>query len=86
MTDQKAPPPVDEPQKGPWTQTKTTTFSIDQPLKITITTKIDSSHVPPAEPGKGDSSLHELIQRAAQIIIARLDEIRAAQVGNDDMH
>lgn len=74
--------PAAEPQ-GPFTSTEVKTIEITGPIKITLTTRYDSSHVPP--PGERRdvfAALHSI----ASAIISRLDEIRAAQQNPDDAH
>jgi hypothetical protein len=69
------------PEPGPYTSTETRTFEIHGPLKITITTKYDSSHVPPSS-SKVESAgpdLFEMLKPLAEIIMRKLDEIQRAQ-------
>lgn len=82
MTEQ----PVAEP-KGPFTSTETKTIEITGPIKITLTTRYDSSHVPPPPVSAGrepDGWFHAL-RSVADVILSKLDEIRAAQ-NPDDAH
>jgi hypothetical protein len=70
--------------KTPYTSTQVKTIEIAGPIKITLTTKFDSSHVPPARPSDGgDESdvdrFMEALQPFAQAILAKLDEIRQRQ-------
>lgn len=78
--------PVAEPQ-GPFSSTEVKTIEITGPIKITLTTRYDSSHVPPPPvgvEGRG-RDLFSVLQPLAEVIIAKLDEIRAAQ-NPDDAH
>jgi len=77
--------PAAEPQ-GPFTSTEVKTIEITGPIKITLTTRYDSSHVPPPAGAEGRSrDLFAALQPLAEAIISRLDEIRAAQ-NPDDAH
>lgn len=78
--------PVAEP-KGPFTSTETKTIEITGPIKIVLTTRYDSSHVPPPSGAESRSrDLFSVLQPLAEVIIAKLDEIRAAQQSPDDAH
>lgn len=45
MSDPKTPAPA---ELGPFADTTTTTFKISGPIEISVTTKRDSTHVPPS--------------------------------------
>jgi hypothetical protein len=73
------PPPVG---KDPYMCIERKTFKIAGPIELTLTTTVNSSHVPPPRAAQDDgnvNSLMDLLQPLAQMIIARLDEIRRAQ-------
>jgi hypothetical protein len=71
------PPPV----KEPYTSTETKTFKIVGPIELTLTTKYDSSHVPPTPAARAAESdgLMDALRPLAEMILAKLDEIRQAQ-------
>jgi hypothetical protein len=78
------PLPVPGPpaSKDPYTCTEVKTLKIAGPIELTLTTTFNSSHVPPPPVARDDeesSSLMDVLQPIAQMIIARLDEIRRAQ-------
>lgn len=78
------PTPTPEP-KGPFTSTEVKTFKISGPIEITLTTTYNSSHVPPAAPSSGgDGRLFDALRPIVEMIMAKLDEIRAAQHLDDD--
>jgi hypothetical protein len=74
---------------GPYTSTETKTFRLSGPIDVTITTKYESSHVPPAPPPPSASSpdrdkrlvntLIEALKPLAAQIFAKLDEIQNGQ-------
>lgn len=76
--------PTTEPA-GPFTSTEVKTIEITGPIKITLTTRYDSSHVPPPSGGER-RDLFGALAPLAEMIIAKLDEIRAAQQNPDDAH
>lgn len=73
----------DTTEPGPFTSTEVKTIEITGPIKITLTTAYNSSHVPPAtKTVEADGSgLLAALQPLAELIIAKLDEIRRAQGG-----
>lgn len=73
------------PEKGPYTSSETKTFKITGPIEVTITTKVESTHVPswppppaPVSVASGDAILKAL-QPIAEMILQKLEEIRQAQ-------
>jgi hypothetical protein len=73
---------VNSADKGPFTSTEIKTIKISGPIEITLTTKYDSSHVPPPPEARraGDSaSIMDALQPLAEMILAKLNEIRDAQ-------
>jgi hypothetical protein len=78
----KSPPSPSAVAKDPYTCTEVKTLKIVGPIELTLTTTINSSHVPPppqARDSEDGNSLMDALQPLAQMIIARLDEIRRAQ-------
>ena len=80
----RAPPPLDPDNKDPYTSTETKTLKIVNPIELTLTTTVNSSHVPPPPAARDEDAddgnrLMDMLQPLAQMIIARLDEIRRAQ-------
>ena len=74
--------PSPEPDPGPYTSTETKTFRISGPIEFTITTKFDSSHVPPPPAERVDGAtpnFMEALRPFIQLILSKLEEIRAAQ-------
>lgn len=70
------------PEKGPYTSTETKTIEIAGPIKITLTTKYDASHVPPPPEARRDDdegSIMDALRPLAQMILAKLEEIQRAQ-------
>ena len=66
---------------GPFTSTDVKTIEISGPFKITVTTTYNASHVPPSSTSTavdGDGLLH-VLQPIAEMILAKLNEIRRAQ-------
>jgi len=80
---ESAPAPEPEPvyETGPFESTEVKTIEISGPLKITLTTKYNSSHVPPSSSTveASGSDLFETLKPLAEIIIAKLDEIKRGQ-------
>lgn len=81
MPDLPAGSSAPESAPGPFTSTETKTIEISGPFKITITTKFDSSHVPPStQTVESDGAgLLDALKPLAEIILSKLDEIRRAQ-------
>jgi len=76
------PAPAVDPAKGPFSSTETKTIEIAGPIKITLTTKYDSSHVPPppeAREADDGGGIMEALRPLAQMILAKLEEIRQNQ-------
>lgn len=74
------PEPTPEPDKGPFTSTEVKTIKISGPIEITLTTTYNSSHVPPTTTKvAGTDAFYDAIKPLAEIIIAKLDEIRRGQ-------
>jgi len=74
--------PIPPAGKDSYTCTEVKTLKIAGPIELTLTTTFNSSHVPPPPVARDDeesSSLMDVLQPIAQMIIARLDEIRRAQ-------
>lgn len=71
------------PDKGPYTSNRTQTIKISGPIEITITTRVDSSHVPPPPPWgagrSGQDAVLQAIQPFAEAILTKLEDIRQAQ-------
>jgi len=81
------PTPAAAAPKGPFTSTEVKTFKISGPIEITLTTTYNSSHVPPPPSGEGrERSLFDALQPIAEMILSKLDEIRAAQQPDDAQH
>lgn len=72
-------------EQGPFTQTETKTIEISGPIKITITTKYDSSHVPPVSQNNAvddnglTDSLLQALRPLAEAILTKLSDIQRAQ-------
>jgi len=77
----KSPPSPSAVAKDPYTCIEVKTLRIVGPIELTMTTTVNSSHVPPpkAHDDEDGQSLMDILQPLAQMIIARLDEIRRAQ-------
>jgi hypothetical protein len=88
MTAEPTPtaPTYAESRKGPFTSTEVKTFKISGPIEITLTTTYNSSHVPPPPSGGESRSLFAALQPIAEMILSKLDEIRAAQQPDDAQH
>lgn len=71
--------------KTPYTATQVKTIEISGPIKIILTTKTDSSHVPPPQPPGDDDGevtvnrLMEALRPLAQAILQKLEEIQQSQ-------
>lgn len=71
--------PDEATQPGPWNQNQTTRVSIG-PITFEITTAGESSHVPvPEEKATGAG-----IQKGLTMLMAKLEEILAAQCASTD--
>lgn len=79
------PTPASEP-KGPFTSTEVKTIEITGPIKITLTTRYDSSHVPPPAGAEGRDRFVEALRPLAAMIMTKLDEILANQNPDDANH
>ena len=73
--------PTPTPDKGPFSSTETKTIKIAGPVEFSITTKYDSSHVPPTPAARVAESdgLMDALRPLAEMILSKLDEIRQAQ-------
>jgi hypothetical protein len=82
----ETPPVEPEPvyETGPFESTEVKTIEISGPFKITLTTKYNSSHVPPSTSTVETTGpdLFETLKPLAEIIIAKLDEIKRGQRAN----
>jgi len=81
--------PAPAPTPGPWSQTRTTKFSVN-PIEFTVTTKTESTHVPPSPPPcdchdkkEGNAQILSVIQQGVTLLMQKLAEIRAAQDYDD---
>lgn len=74
--------PPSAPEKGPYTANETKTIKIAGPIEITLTTRTESSHVPPspwaARPAPVDAVMGAL-RPLAELILSKLEDIRNAQ-------
>lgn len=76
-------PPADAEESGPFTSTEVKTIEIAGPIKITLTTTYNSSHVPPrtSQVETDGDHLMDALRPLAEIIITKLNDIQRAQGG-----
>lgn len=68
------------PEKGPYTFNEVRTIEIAGPVKITLTTRADGSHVPPQAPSTGSGpDFVDALRPLAELILAKLEEIKRGQ-------
>jgi hypothetical protein len=68
------------PEKGPYTFNEVKTIEIAGPVKITLTTRSESSHVPPQAPSYGPGPDYvDALRPIAELILTKLEEIKRGQ-------
>jgi len=83
------PTPSPAETKGPFSSVETRTFKIAGPIEVTITTRYESSHVPPvSEPRESSSStasaVMNMLKPLAEMILVKLDDIQRGRDADPD--